>query len=87
MVSSAKKHVANNKPGDLSYPKQIYNVLFFVLQPLFVLKSVNVASSRTPTSDFLSTICRVEENYFSLSSLLVSCNFVDGNSYQIILQL
>ena len=82
-----RKGVANNKPDALSYPKQMYNVLFFVLQPLFVLKLVNVALSRTPTSDFLSTICCVEENYLSLSSLLVNCNFVDCKGDQINLQL
>ena len=82
-----RKQFTDNKPDALSYPKQMYNVLFFVLQSLFVLKSVNVASSRTPTSDFLSTICRVAETDLSLLALLVGCNFVDGNSYQIISQL
>ena len=48
---------------------------------------MNVASSRTPIPDFLSTICCVEENHLSLSSLLVSCNFVDSNGDQIIPQL
>ena len=82
-----RKHFTNNKPDDLSYPKQIYYVLFTVLQLLLVLQSVNGASSRTPTSHFLSTICRVEENYLYLSSLLVSCNFLDSESDKIILQL
>ena len=36
----------NNKSDALSYPKQMYEVLFFVLQLLLVFKSVNVASSR-----------------------------------------
>ena len=75
-----RKHVVNNKPDALSYPKQMHNVLLFVLQLLLVLKSVNVASSWTPTSDFLPTICRVAE-------LLVGCNFVDSIIYLIILQL